>query len=283
MIALGKVQKLKVVRKSTIGVYLNAVGNQDEEAILLPKNQVPTDIEIDDEIDVFVYKDSEDRMIATLKTPKITLENLAILNVIEITRIGAFLDWGLEKDLFLPFKQQIGEVVKGKSYLVGMYIDKSNRLCATMKIYDILKSDSPYQENNKVQGTLYKITDKYGAFVAVDNKYHGLIPKKEIYGEYKVGDTLNVRVKKIRPDGKLELSMRKQAFYQMEDDAEKIITELKSHDGKLSLNDKSSPDKIKKELNMSKASFKRAVGRLMKEGAIKLTDEGILLNWPVNE
>ncbi|MDF2615000.1 MAG: hypothetical protein K0S71_2786 [Clostridia bacterium] len=282
MIALGKIQKLKVIRKTEIGVYLNSEDTRGEDDILLPKSQVPPDTEIGHEIEVFVYKDSEDRIIATVKKPKVTIDSLAVLSVVEITRIGAFLDWGLEKDLFLPFKQQVGEVVKGKSYLVGVYIDKSNRLCATMKVYDFLSSESPYKENNKVQGTIYRITEDYGAFVAVDNKYHGLISNKEIYGNYKVGDTVEVRIKKIRPDGKLELSLRKQAFYQIEDDAQKIMNKLKSNDGKLLLNDKSSPEKIKTEFNMSKAAFKRAVGRLMKEGAVQVTDEAIMITWKMD-
>lgn len=282
MIELGKVQKLRVIRITEIGVYLNAQDTKDHPDILLPKSQVPAGTQIGDEIEVFVYNDSEDRMIATVKTPKVTLNNLAVLSVVEITRIGAFLDWGLEKDLFLPFKQQVGEVIKGNSYLVGVYVDKSNRLCATMKVYDLLSCESPYQENNQVKGIIYRITDDYGFFVAVENKYHGLIPHKEIYGHYKIGDTVEVRIKKIRPDGKLELSLRKQAFYQMEDDAQKIISELKSKGGVLPLNDKSTPDSIKSCLNMSKAAFKRAIGRLLKEGAIKLTEEGIELTWEID-
>lgn len=283
MIELGKIQTLKIIRRTEIGVYLNAQDNKGEDDILLPKSQVPLESEIGDKIDVFVYKDSEDRMIATVKKPKVTVGTLAVLSVVEITRIGAFLDWGLEKDLFLPFKQQVGEVVKGNSYLVGVYIDKSNRLCATMKVYDMLSSESPYQENNKVQGIIYRVTEDYGAFVAVDNKYHGLIPNKEVFGSYKVGDTVDVRIKKIRPDGKLELSLRKQAFYQMEDDAQKIINKLKLSEGILLLSDKSSPDRIKADLNMSKAAFKRAVGRLLKEGAIKMTDKGIQLTWELDK
>ncbi|MDF2596583.1 MAG: hypothetical protein K0R69_2924 [Clostridia bacterium] len=282
MIELGKIQTLKVIRNSDFGVYLNSETDSADGDVLLPKGQVPPATEIGDEIEVFVYRDSEDRLIATVKHPKVTLGSLAVLKVVELTNIGAFLDWGLEKDLFLPFKQQVGEVVKDKSYLIAVYKDKSDRLCATMKVYDFLSCESPYTENNKTQGIIYRITEEYGAFVAIDNKYHGLIPHKEIYGQYKTGDTVEVRVKKVRPDGKLELSLRKQAFYQMEDDAQKIMNKLKSEDGKLLLNDKSSPDQIKRELNMSKASFKRAIGRLLKEGAVKITDEGIQIAWKMD-
>jgi len=275
MIELGKIQNLKVIRKTEIGVYLNAQDPRGEDDILLPKKQVPSDIQVGDEIEVFVYKDSEDRMISTVRTPKVILDGLAVLNVVEITKIGAFLDWGLEKDLFLPFKQQVGEVEKGSSYLVSVYIDKSDRLCATMKVYEWLSSESPYKENNMAEGTIYRINEDYGAFVAVDNKYHGLIPNKELFGTYKVGDTVEVRIKKLRPDGKLELSLRKQAFFQMEDDAQKIISKLELNGGALLLSDKSSPERIKADLDMSKAAFKRAIGKLLKEGTIKITDEGI--------
>lgn len=279
MIELGKIQKLEVIRRSDFGVYLNSKEDKDENDILLPRKQVPTDIEIGDDIEVFVYRDSEDRLIATTQKPKLTIGRVDFLTVVEKTKIGAFLDWGLEKDLFLPFKQQVGDIVKGGNYLVGIYIDKSDRLCATMKIYDLLECKSPYEVNQRAKGIIYNITEENGAFVAVDNQYHGLIPIKELLGEYKIGDTVDVRVKAVRPDGKLELSLRKQTFNQIEDDAQKIMAKLKAHDGKLALNDTSAPDKIKAELSMSKAAFKRAVGRLMKQGAVKITDTGIEMNW----
>lgn len=281
MIQLGKIQKLEIIRQTDIGVYLEAkekIEDRPENAILLPKKQVPPYSKVGDEIEVFVYRDSEDRMIATTRKPKVTIDSVAPLKVVEMTNIGAFLDWGLEKDLFLPFKEQVGEVVKGKSYLVGVYSDKSDRLCGTMKIYDLLSSKAPYEVNAKVQGTIYKI-EELGAFVAVDNQYHGLIPQKELYGDYKIGDVVQVRIKAIRPDGKLELSLRKQMHHQMEDDAKKIMDALDAQGGTLQLNDNSSPDKIKAVLKMSKGAFKRAVGRLMKEGAITLTDVGIKKNW----
>lgn len=279
MIILGKVQKLEVVRSAEFGVYLNTPGNEVQEAILLPKKRVPAGTEIGDEIEVFVYRDSEDRLIATTKTPKVTIDTTGSLKVVENTHIGAFLDWGLEKDLFLPFKQQEGKVVKGKEYLVGLYVDKSDRLCATMKIYDLLSSDSPYKENGQVEGTVYRIQEDYGVFVAVDNHYHGLIPNKELYGQFNIGDTVSARVKKIRPDGKLELSLRKQTIQQIEVDAKTIMEALEKHEGLLGLHDKSDAEEIKAQLNMSKAAFKRAVGRLLKEGAIQMTDQGIRRNW----
>ncbi len=279
MIELGKIQKLQIVRKTRMGVYLNTKSDKSSDDVLLPQKQVPQDIEVGDEIEVFVYKDSEDRMICTVKKPKLTIDELAFLQVVETTNIGAFLDWGLEKDLFLPFREQVGKVITGGSYLVALYIDSSNRLCATMNIYNILSSESPYKENDRVHGTIYSISKELGAFVAVDNKYQGLIPKKELYGNYKEGDSVDIRIKKVRQDGKLELSLREKACNEIEGDAQKIMDRLKLRNGTLSLNDKSSPEHIKAEMNMSKAAFKRAVGRLLKEGAIKITDEGIEGMW----
>jgi uncharacterized protein len=275
MIELGKMQKLEVIRMTKIGAFLNVEYGRDQEDILLPMNQVPQDIEIGDDIEVFVYKDSEDRMIATMKKPKITMGELALLRVVENSKIGAFMDWGLEKDLLLPFKQQTYEVEEDGQYLVGLYVDKSDRLCATMDIYKLLSSEAPYKENERVDGTIYQIHEDMGAFVAVDNKYSGLIPKKEFYGEYKCGDTVEVRIKKVREDGKLELSLRKEAYNQMDDDAIMILDRLASNGGRLALNDSSRPEEINAEFSTSKSAFKRAVGRLLKERKIRITDEGI--------
>ena len=279
MIELGKVQKLQVVRKSPIGLYLNSRTDKGGEDILLPNNQVPSGVKIGDDIDVFVFKDSEDRTISTLKRPKLTIGDISALQVVAVTKIGAFLDWGLEKDLFLPFREQVGTVVKGGTYLVALYIDSSGRLSATMNIYNLLSSESPYKVNDRVKGTVYSISRELGAFVAVDNKYQGLIPNKELYGSFKEGDRIEVRIKKVRQDGKLELSVRNEAYNEIETDAQKILERLKSNGGTLNLNDSSSPERIKAELNISKAAFKRAAGRLLKEGAIEITNDGLKLVW----
>ena len=279
MIELGKIQKLQIIRKVQIGAYLNTLSDKSEYDVLLPQKQVPQDIEVGDEIEVFVYKDSEDRTICTVKKPKITIGQLAVLQVVSTTSIGAFLDWSLEKDLFLPFREQVSKVITGHSYLVALYLNKDTRLCATTKIYKFLSTQPPYKENDRVHGTIYRINNELGAFVAVDNKYHGLIPNKELYGDYQEGDSVDVRIKRIRPDGKLELSLRKEAYNEIESDAKKIMDELSLRNGTLLLNDKSAPEHIKAQLNMSKAAFKRAVGRLLKEGAIKITDAGIQKMW----
>ena len=275
MIELGKIQKLQVLRNTQVGVYLNTADNRDSEDILLPKKQVPEDIKIGDMIEVFVYRDSEDRMIATTKRPKLAVGEIGFLKVAEKTKIGAFLNWGLEKDLFLPFKEQTSRLQKGEECFVGLYIDKSNRICATMKIQKLLNSESPYKENDRVNGTIYYVRQDMGAFVAVDGKYEGLIPQNELYGIYEPGDNVEVRVTKVREDGKLYLSLRKKNYKEISKDAEIILEKMKANGGMLPLNDESSPNEINAKLSMSKGAFKKAVGRLLKEGKIKFTANGI--------
>ncbi|KUO53624.1 MAG: RNA-binding protein [Desulfitibacter sp. BRH_c19] len=280
MIEIGKMQKLQVIRKTEIGAYLNFKNAKDKDDILLPKKQIIQEFDIGDEIEVFVYKDSEAKTIATLRKPKLTIGELGFLRVVDTTNFGAFLDWGLEKDLLLPLREQVGKIIKGDLCFVGLYINNiTNKICATMYINNLLSTDSPYKKNDRVHGTVYSINKDIGIFVAVDNKYHGLILNKELYGNYTKGDNIEVRIKKVREDGKLELSLRKEAYYEMETDAQKIMERLKLSGGTLLINDKSSPDHIKAELNISKGAFKRAIGRLLKEGVITISDEGIELRW----
>ena len=278
MIQLGEFNKLTVIENTSKGVYFAEAQGAKDKA-LLPANEVEEGLEIGSKHKVFIYNDAKGRKRATLKTPKITLEQLAPLKVVSINHIGAFLDWGLEKDLFMPFNEQNGRIHRGETHLVGMYVDKSGRLCGTMKVYERLSSQSPYAVNAVTCGTIYSIKDAFGAFVAVDNKYHGLIHLKEMYGECQIGKTVEVRVKKVREDGKLELSLRKTTHLQIEDDARKIMEALEKEEGFLALNDKSSPEAIKDKLQMSKAAFKRAAGRLLKEGAIEITEKGLQRNW----
>lgn len=275
MIELGKIQKLQVLRSTSIGVYLNSKEDRSEDDILLPKKQVPENVQIGDEIEVFVYRDSEDRMIATTNRPKLTLGELGMLKVVETTRVGAFLDLGLEKDVLLPFKEQTTKVQKDKEYLVGLYVDKSDRLCATMNISKLLEEEAPYKENDRVEGIIYKIKSDIGAFIAVDNKYHGLVHKTELYGNYKLGDKVEGRVTKVREDGKLDISLREKSYKQMDEDAAIIMDRLDRNGGILELNDNSSPEEIKSTLNMSKSAFKRAIGKLLKNESVKFTQNGI--------
>lgn len=274
MIKLGEVQKLIIQRFTSVGAFLNEENSKDED-ILLPKSQIPEDANVGDEIEVMVYRDSKDRVIATANRSKLTVGQMGSLMVVSQSKIGSFLDWGLEKDLFLPFSETIGSIEKGKKYLVAVYLDKSNRLAATMKIRDYLTTDSPYKAEDKVHGTIYSIHRDIGAFVAVDNKYDALIPKRELVGAHEVGETVEVRVLKVHEDGKLELSLREKGYMQMDKDADIILSRLKERGGKLDLNDNSSPEKIRQELGMSKSGFKRAIGKLYKDGVIAITDKGI--------
>lgn len=274
MMKLGKKQILTVVKKVDFGVYLGS----DEERVLLPKKQVPADVEPGDPIEVFLYKDSDDRLIATTNEPKIELGELAVLEVADTGKFGAFLDWGLEKDLFLPFKQQTVKVAKGDQCLVSLYIDKSQRLCATMRVYDILRKDSPYQKDDEVNGIIYDMSENFGAFVAVDNQFSALIPKKDVFGGLKVGQTVHARVAAVKPDGKLDLSIKDKIPMQMDKDAEMILKRMEKNGGTLPFTDKADPEIIKKEFNMSKNAFKRAIGRLLKEKKIEILEKSIAIH-----
>lgn len=278
MIELGKIQTLYIVKKVDFGVYLNTEKDATEGSILLPIKQVPQgNSRLGDQVEVFVYRDSKDRMIATVNRPLITRGEIASLEVADVNQIGAFLNWGLEKDLFLPFKEQTEKVEKGRKYLVRLYIDKSDRLCATMKLYGHLQMDSPYQVDDMVTGTVYEISDNFGAFVAVDDRYDALIKKQQLFSPVHVGDKVDARVVRVHDNGKLDLNLRKKAYKQMDDDSQLILDAIKANGGVLKLHDKSSPEAIKKELGMSKNGFKRAVGHLLKAGKIELGAEEIHL------
>ncbi len=277
MIELGKKQELFVDHKTDFGVYLSDsnMPDQEKECILLPRRQVPAGIRQGDKIEVFVYKDSSDRPIATTQTPAMELGEIALLNVVQVTKIGAFMYWGLEKDLLLPFSEQTVKVEKGDKYLVALYLDKSERLCATMKIYDYLRTDSPYKQDDEVTGTVFSINPRFGAFVAVDQTYIGLIPMNEMVRKLNISDEVRARVTSVREDGKMNLSLRQKAYLQMDVDAGRIMEKLTANEGFLPYHDKSAPADIRKEFGMSKNEFKRAIGRLYKLHKIRITDNGI--------
>lgn len=268
---LGKKVRLMIVKEVEFGVYL---GNK-EEKVLLPKKQVPRGLEAGDPVEVFLYKDSSDRLIATTNEPKLTLGELAVLKVVDVGKIGAFLDWGLEKDLLLPFREQTAKVRKGDEVLAALYVDKSGRLCATMKVYEKLRQDAPYQKDDQVEGIVYDTSDNFGVFVAVDDCYSALIPKREAFGKLRVGERVHARVIKVREDGKLDLAVREKAFLQMDADAQMIMERLEASGGKLPFTDKADPELIKRELGLSKNAFKRAVGRLLKSGKIEIREKSI--------
>ncbi len=273
MLEIGKRQLLTIVKKVDFGVYLAKEQEADpEEKVLLPRKEVPENAQPGDEIEVFLYRDSKDRMIATVRQPKLSLGEVAVLRVKENGKIGAFLDWGLEKDLLLPFREQVRKVRPGEECLVALYLDKSKRLCATMKVYHYLRTDSPYEKDQKVTGTLYEISDNFGAFVAVDNCYSALIPKKEPLGNARVGDTVEARVTEVLKDGKLSLSLREKAYIQMNEDVRKLLKLLEEQGGELPVGDKSSPEKIKELTGMSKNEFKRAAGNLYKQRLVQVEE-----------
>lgn len=271
MIELGKVQCLNVVKIVDFGVYLGT----EEERILLPKKQVPEDTQIGDALTVFVYRDSSDRLIATTNTPYISLNGLARLKVAQLSKIGAFLDWGLEKDLLLPFKEQRGSLEAGDERLVALYIDKSDRLCATMHIYDYLSTDSSYVKESYVKGYVFEINPNFGVFVAVDDKYLGMIPKTVMPGHIAVGDMIDGRVTEVRPDGKLVISTKQKAHIQMQEDSRLIFEKLEENGGSIPFTDKAQPEVIKEYFDMSKNAFKRGVGKLLKEGKITIEKDSI--------
>ncbi len=283
MLELGVFQTLIIVKKEEFGVYLaetSESGRTSESRVLLPKKQVPEDSAIGDSLRVFLYRDSSDRMIATVNRPKILLHEVARLKVKMVTKIGAFLDWGLEKDLLLPFHEQMRHIYQGDEVLVALYIDKSGRLCATMRIYPYLKTQSPYQVGDEVTGTVYQNAENFGVFIAVDDMYSGMIPRREAQANYEVGSTMKFRVTGVKEDGKLDLSAREKSYLQIDRDAEQVLSVIaEEFSGELPFDDKADPQVIRETFGLSKAAFKRAVGHLYKErkivlaqGTIRMTD-----------
>ena len=270
---LGKRQELTVIEEKEFGFYL---GRDAAETVLLPRGEAPEGLKEGDTLTVFLYLDSEDRPIATTLDPGIELGRAACLPVSQCNKIGAFLDWGLRKELFLPFHEQVGALRPGQRVPVLLYLDKSGRLAATMKIYKHLQTAKGYAKNDKVSGLVYEVKPELGAFVAVDGRYFGMIPEQELYEPLEPGETVEARVLKVRRDGKLDLSARKKAYRQMDADAEKLLAVLDSYDGVLPFSEKAEPEVIKAELGLSKNAFKRAAGRLLKEGKISIEGDRIV-------
>lgn len=269
---LGEYQELYYIKKVDFGIYLSESKN-GEERVLLPAKQVPEELRLGDKLKVFIYKDSKDRMIATTHTPAITLGEFGVLKVKEVGKIGAFLAWGLEKDLFLPYKEMTNRPKPGEEILARLYIDKSERLCASMKgIYHILKTDSPYQKEDTVYGRVYEFSDNFGCFVAVDDQYSALIPRHEDHSGLRIGQVVEAKVMDVKEDGKLTLTMREKAHLQMKEDAQRLLELIDSYAGVLPFTEKASPEVIARETGLSKNAFKRAIGLLYKERKISLSD-----------
>lgn len=272
MFKLGEYQTLCYAKKVDFGIYLEEENSQDHERILLPKSNLTGNEELGEKIQVFIYKDSSDRLIATTKKPYLTKGEINLLPVVQVNKMGAFLDWGLEKDILLPYKEQTKKVKPGDEVLVALYIDKSGRLCATMNVYKYLKSDSNYKAGDEITGIIYESSDNYGFFVAVDRKYQGIIPKKEAYGDLEIGKEIKARITSIREDGKLNLRVREKFDVLNEIDMKKIIELLDSYNGVLPFSEKASPEVIKRETGMSKNEFKKTIGHLYKQRIVDIRD-----------
>jgi len=283
MLKLGEKQRLSIIKMVPFGAYLaetmpkRGESADDLEKVLLPIKQIPDGFDVGDSLEVFLYKDSQDRLIATVNEPLLTLGKVAKVSVVATSKIGAFVNWGLEKDLFLPFKEQTRKVEAGEEILVALYIDKSSRLAATMKIYHFLETASCYAKNDIVTGTVYEVSKNFGTFVAVDDKYLALIPTREPVSNVKIGDVIKARVTGVKEDGKLDLSLREKAYVLIDKDGEKILNALKEEGGRIPLGDKSDPEAIREKFGMSKKEFKRAAGHLYKEKKILVSDEEIKL------
>ncbi|MCK8828345.1 S1-like domain-containing RNA-binding protein [Natroniella acetigena] len=271
---LGKFNQGEVIKRTDFGVYLDI----DDEEVLLPLKYVPTGTEIGDQLEVFIYRDSQERLIATTLTPKAKVGEFAYLKVKDVNRVGAFLDWGLEKDLFVPFAEQEGKMKEGKSYVVGVFLDQqTDRITASQRLDKFIEQEQiELSEGDEVELLIYRFTD-LGVKVIINNKYYGLIYNDDLYRELEVGQETTGYIKKIREDNKIDVSLRKIGYGRIEDAKEKILKQLVAEDGFLPLHDKSSPQAIKDRLQMSKGSFKKAIGGLYKEKIIDITEEGIRL------
>jgi predicted RNA-binding protein (virulence factor B family) len=274
MLELGKFNTLKIARKVDFGVFLSS--GSDE--VLLPKKYLEPDMEIGSEVEVFIYKDSEDRTIATTQKPFAQVGEFAFLKVKEVNSFGAFMDWGLEKDLLVPFREQDKKLEAGKSYVVYVYVDKlTKRIAASAKINRYAKNDEMLlSENEEVDLLLFKQTDLgYGAII--NNLHQGLIYKNEVFTNLAVGDKVKGWIKTLREDGRIDLRLQKVGFELSDDAQEIILKKLSEKNGFLALNDASEPQLISKELGMSKKTFKKAIGGLFKSKRISIEENGIKL------
>nr|WP_317280474.1 S1-like domain-containing RNA-binding protein [uncultured Fusobacterium sp.] len=280
MIKIGKRQKMIVDRFTSVGAYLTEVEKEGEElediSILLPNNELEErELQEGDEVEVLIYMDSEDRPVATFRKTEALVGTLAKLEVTDVNpKLGAFMDWGLKKELLLPRGQQEIPVEVGKKYLVGIYEDSKGRLSATMKIYKFLLPSTSIKKNDIVSGTVYRIEPNIGVFVAVEDRYFGLIPKIEYFKDYKVGDEIEARVIRVREDGKIDLTPRERAYIQIDEDAELILGKMRLLGDSFGFTDKSSPEEIMDYFNMSKKAFKRAMGNLLKNGKVEKNEKG---------
>ncbi len=281
MIAIGKYNTLNILRDTKVGLFL---GNEttDPEGIhdiLLPNKYVPNQFEIGDELTVFVYLDHEERPVATTLEPYILLNEFALLRVNYVNQVGAFMDWGMEKDILVPFKEQARPMEKGKRYLVYLYMDeKTNRLVASSKTNQFLNNETLTVENGEEVDLIVSHITEIGINVIINEQHKGLVYKDEVYDDaIRTGDRMRGYIKTIRPDNKIDVSLQKLGYDNIEPNAQKILDELKASRGFLRLNDNSHPEDIKTVLKMSKKTFKKAIGSLYKDKLIAIKDDGIYL------
>lgn len=281
MLKIGKYNSLTILRDTKVGLFL---GNPEKDPegihdVLLPNKYVPNEFEIGEELIVFVYLDHEQRPVATTLEPYILLNEFALLRVNYINQVGAFMDWGMEKDILVPFKEQARPMEKGKRYLVYLYMDeKTNRLVASSKTNQFLNNDDLTVENGEEVELIVSHITEIGINVIINEKHKGLLYKDEVYDDaIRTGDRMRGFIKNIRPDNKIDVSLQKQGYESIEPNAEKILGELRASRGFLRLNDNSHPEDIKTVLKMSKKTFKKAIGALYKEKLIEIKEDGIYL------
>jgi predicted RNA-binding protein (virulence factor B family) len=278
MIKIGDLNNLKVVRRAEFGYYLDAeTGNTSDDILLPMKSTLGRALNIDDEVEAFIYRDTSDRLISTLKKPHAKVGDLAYLKVIDITEIGSFVDIGLERDVLVPFKEENYKLETGRKYLFYIYLDKTGRIAATTFIDRYLYDTDSYEIDDEVEGTVYGIQTNGTIMIAIDDIYRAVILRNENYTSITPGDKLKVRVKKYYEDGKMDVTTRKPRLEERDVVEEQILEYLKQNDGCMSYNDKSSPDDIKKVFKTSKNAFKRALGGLMKSDLIVQNEEGTRL------
>lgn len=271
---IGHYNTLTIARETKVGLFLT----DGKEDVLLPIKYLPKEYKIGDELIVFVYLDHEERPVATTLEPYILLDEFGLLRVNYVNKYGAFLDWGLEKDLFVPFKEQARPMEKGKRYLVFAYMDeKTNRIVASSKTNQFLdNTELTVAVGDEVDLLISHITD-LGINVIINDIHKGLLYKDQVYDDIRTGDRMKGYIKTIRPDHKIDVSLHKQGYENIEPNAQKILEELRASRGFLKLHDASHPDDIKTILKMSKKTFKKAIGALYKEKRIEIKEDGIYL------
>jgi predicted RNA-binding protein (virulence factor B family) len=278
MINIGDINSLKVVRRAEFGYYLDAeTGNTSDDVLLPMKSTLGRGLNIGDEVEAFIYRDTSDRLISTLKKPLAKVGDLAYLKVVDITEIGSFVEIGLERDVLVPFKEENYKLETGKKYLFHIYLDKTGRIAATTFIDRYLYDTDSYDIDDEVEGTVYGIQTNGTVMIAIDDIYRAVILRNENYNSLTPGERLKVRVKKYYEDGKMDVTARKPRLEERDEVEEQILEYLKTCNGSMQYNDKSSPDDIKKVFKTSKNAFKRALGGLMKAGLIHQDEEGTKL------